>query len=95
MAVPAGLLDSSGLTFATCAQHRAQPRGPAGPDTRNDMITTHRPINAHRGPTPATQYALALVAKGVSQRKAAADAGVSLAGLVKALKRERAGADPV
>ena len=45
--------------------------------------------NAHRGPTPAMQHALALVAKGVSQRKAAAEAGVSLAGLVKALRRER------
>lgn len=45
--------------------------------------------NAHRGPTPAMQHALALVAKGVSQRKAAAGAGVSLAGLVKALRRER------
>lgn len=39
--------------------------------------------------------ALALVAGGVSQRNAAAEAGVSLAGLVKALKRARAGADPV
>jgi len=34
--------------------------------------------------------ALALVAGGMSQRKAAREAGVSLAGLVKALKRERA-----
>lgn len=54
-----------------------------------------RPVNAHRGPTPAMQYALALVADGMSQRKAAAEAGVSLAGLVKALKRARAGAGPV
>ena len=46
-------------------------------------------VNAHRGPTPAMQHALQLVSKGVSQRKAAAEAGVSLAGLVKALKRER------
>ena len=59
------------------------------------MTTTHRPVNAHRGPTPAMQYALALVADGMSQRKAAAEAGVSLAGLFKALKRERAGSDPV
>lgn len=49
-----------------------------------------RPANAHRGPTPAMQHALALVAKGVSQRKAAAEAGVSLAGLVKALRRDTA-----
>jgi transposase len=33
--------------------------------------------------------ALALVAGGMSQRKAAIECGVSLAGVVKALKRER------
>ena len=54
-----------------------------------------RPANHHRGPTPAMRRALALVADGVSQRKAAAEAGVSLAGLVKALRRERAEAAPV
>lgn len=45
--------------------------------------------NHHRGPTPAMLHALALVADGLSQRKAAVAAGVSLAGLVKALKRQR------
>jgi hypothetical protein len=45
--------------------------------------------NHHKGPTPAMLQALALVADGVSQRKASAAAGVSLAGLVKALKRLR------
>ena len=39
--------------------------------------------------SPAMARALALVAGGVSQRKAAAAAGVSLAGIVKALKRAR------
>lgn len=48
-----------------------------------------RPVNAHRGPTPAMSRALALVAGGMSQRKAAIECGVSLAGVVKALKRER------
>ena len=45
--------------------------------------------NHHRGPTPAMIRALALVAAGMSQRKAAAAAGVSLAGLALALKRQR------
>jgi hypothetical protein len=45
--------------------------------------------NHHKGPTPAMIRALALVAAGESQRKAAAAAGVSLAGLVKALQRQR------
>lgn len=43
----------------------------------------------YRGPTQAMSRALALVAAGESQRNAAAAAGVSLAGLVKALKRQR------
>lgn len=43
-----------------------------------------------RGATsPAMSRALALVAGGMSQRKAAAEAGVSLAGIVKALRRVR------
>lgn len=37
--------------------------------------------------SPAMSRALALVAGGVSQRKAAKAAGVSLSGIVKALKR--------
>ena len=45
--------------------------------------------NHHRGSTPAMLHALALVAAGESQRKAAAAAGVSLAGLALALKRQR------
>ena len=45
--------------------------------------------NHHRGPTPAMCKALALVASGESQRKAAAAAGVSLAGIVKALRRRK------
>lgn len=45
---------------------------------------------AFRGVTsPAMLAALALVAGGMSQRKAAAAAGVSLSGIVKALKRAR------
>lgn len=40
-------------------------------------------------PSPAMLSALALVAGGMSQRKAAAAAGVSLSGIVKALKRAR------
>lgn len=39
--------------------------------------------------SPAMSRALALVAGGMSQRKAAAAAGVSLAGIVKALRRAR------
>ena len=39
--------------------------------------------------SPAMARALALVAGGMSQRKAAADAGVSLAGIVKALRRRK------
>lgn len=39
--------------------------------------------------SPAMARALALVAAGESQRKASAAAGVSLAGLVKALRRQR------
>lgn len=39
--------------------------------------------------SPAMLSALALVAGGMSQRKAAKAAGVSLAGLVKALQRQR------
>ncbi len=48
-----------------------------------------RQVNAHRGPTPAMSRALALVAAGVSQRAAASQAGVSLSGLVYALRRQR------
>jgi len=45
---------------------------------------------AFKGQTsPAMARALALVAGGMSQRKAAAEAGVSLAGIVKALRRVR------
>lgn len=39
--------------------------------------------------SPAMLSALALVAGGMSQRKAAKAAGVSLSGIVKALKRTR------
>lgn len=52
-------------------------------DTHKEKRKTHTTGTT----SPAMDNALALVAGGLSQRKAAAAAGVSLAGIVKALRR--------